>query len=259
MSASSIRRLVSKNLLKFYGLSGHRSGLQVISRRCSTEKENEAVHSEDESEFFENEDDLKKSVLDKALAFVPTHGWSQKAISKGAEELGYPGVAHGMFTRGGVDLALHFCDACNQTLAARMKTDADAVLDAPAARKPVRSVIGDAVQSRLTMIHPYIEQWPQALGLLVMPQHAPESVALLQNLVDDIWFYAGDKSIDVDWYTKRLTLASVYVSTELYMTQDRSPGFADTWQFMESRIDNLSTAGEDFTRCSPMQSYTKYC
>ena len=46
----------------------------------------------------------------------------------------------------------------------------------------------------------------------------------LQELVDDIWFYAGDRSVDFSWYTKRALLACVYKSTEFYMLQDESEG-----------------------------------
>ena len=46
----------------------------------------------------------------------------------------------------------------------------------------------------------------------------------LCELVDDIWYYAGDKSVDSSWYTKRITLAAVYKSTEFFMLQDNSEG-----------------------------------
>ena len=45
-------------------------------------------------------------------------------------------------------------------------------------------------------------------------------------LMDDIWHAAGDRSTDMDWYTKRALLGGVYTATELYMLTDYSPGMA---------------------------------
>ena len=75
-------------------------------------------------------------------------------------------------------------------------------------------------------------------------------------MLDDIWHYAGDRSTDFNWYTKRGILAAVYCSTgrwacacchgyirffptpELYMTQDNSVDFQDTWSFMARRFED---------------------
>ena len=51
-----------------------------------------------------------------------------------------------------------------------------------------------------------------------------DALGNLSELVDDIWFYAGDKSVDSNWYTKRMLLASIYKTTELFMLQDESEG-----------------------------------
>lgn len=65
-------------------------------------------------------------------------------------------------------------------------------------RKPKsQEFIRDAVEIRLRMILPFIETWPQAMAIQAMPQNAPESLRNLSQLVDDIWFYAGDRSVDV--------------------------------------------------------------
>lgn len=40
------------------------------------------------------------------------------------------------------------------------------------------------------------------------PQNAPHALALLSQLVDDVWaLAAGDRSTDMSWYTKRALLA----------------------------------------------------
>ena len=61
----------------------------------------------------------------------------------------------------------------------------------------VNEFVRGAVEFRLRMLVPYLGQWPQAMGLMALPPNVPESLRNLGNLVDDIWYLAGDKSTDV--------------------------------------------------------------
>jgi ubiquinone biosynthesis protein COQ9 len=54
-----------------------------------------------------------------------------------------------------------------------------------------------------------------------------------------MWYAAGDKSTDFNFYTKRATLAGVYSATLLYWLNDRSAGSEATWAFLDRRIDNV--------------------
>lgn len=57
--------------------------------------------------------------------------------------------------------------------------------------------LSNAIKIRLSMIQPYLDQWPQAMALLSKPSNAPQALSNLMTLVDDICFHAGDRSIDV--------------------------------------------------------------
>ena len=55
-----------------------------------------------------------------------------------------------------------------------------------------------------------------------------------------MWHYAGDKSLDYNWYTKRITLLGIYKSTELAMMQDSDKDdFKNTWDFLDRRFEDL--------------------
>ena len=54
----------------------------------------------DDSEFYYAESDIKDGILEAALEYVPTHGWTRAAIVEAAEKYGYPGVAHGRMALG---------------------------------------------------------------------------------------------------------------------------------------------------------------
>ncbi len=56
------------------------------------------------------------------------------------------------------------------------------------------------------------------------PLNAATALKQRAQLVDDIWHAAGDRSSDMDWYTKRALLGAVYMTAELYMLTDFTPG-----------------------------------
>lgn len=97
---------------------------------------------------------------------------------------------------------------------------------------------------RMYSPHRSTATWPQALSLQAHPAALPTSLTQLATIVDDIWRAAGDTSTDSNWYTKRALLAGVYTTTELYMLTDGSPGFADTWESLQRRVDDVVAAGK---------------
>ena len=78
---------------------------------------------------------------------------------------------------------------------------------------------------------------------MAQPSYVPASLSELAKLADEIWFLAGDQSVDTSWYTKRATLSAVYSATEVYMTQDKSVDFKETEQFLDQRLDEVTRLG----------------
>uniref|UniRef100_A0A3B3DTB7 Ubiquinone biosynthesis protein n=1 Tax=Oryzias melastigma TaxID=30732 RepID=A0A3B3DTB7_ORYME len=195
--------------------------------------------SEDQDEEYESEEQLQARILTAALEFVPLHGWSMEAIAAGAESLGLSSASTGMFTNGSGDLVLHFIADCNAKLTEILAEQHNRVQLGQAEKKKTSEFLRDAVETRLRMYVPYMETWPQAMSLLLLPHNIPDSLKHLSNLVDDIWYYAGDRSTDMNWYTKRAVLTGIYNTTELVMVQDSSPDFQDTWAFLDNRIQDV--------------------
>lgn len=75
------------------------------------------------------------------------------------------------------------------------------------------------------------------------PSYIPPSLRELALLSDEIWFLAGDTAVDPSWYTKRGSLSAIYSSTELFMTDDTSPGYVETARFFERRLGELQAVG----------------
>lgn len=69
------------------------------------------------------------------------------------------------------------------------------------------------MRMRLEQNIPHLSRWPQALSLLSSPQSLFGSLNRLGALIDEICARTGDRSTDIDWYTKRMTLTGIYAAT----------------------------------------------
>jgi ubiquinone biosynthesis protein COQ9 len=63
----------------------------------------------------------QEKLLEATLSFVPTSGWTIESISLGAQKLGYPSVAHGLFPNGPADLIDYFLEHCRLQLEKEMQ------------------------------------------------------------------------------------------------------------------------------------------
>ncbi|XP_039504037.1 ubiquinone biosynthesis protein COQ9, mitochondrial [Pimephales promelas] len=195
--------------------------------------------SGEHGEDYETEEQLQVRILTSALEFVPEHGWTVEAIAAGAETLGLSSASTGMFNNGAGDLVLHFVAQCNAQLAETLSEQHNLVQLGQAEPKETAEFLKDAVEMRLRMLVPYIDTWPQAMSILLLPHNSPDSLKHLSTMVDDIWYYAGDRSTDMNWYTRRAALTGIYNTTELVMVQDSSPDFEETWAFLDNRIKDV--------------------
>ena len=154
-----------------------------------------SVRGEDTTED-ESSNGVKNKILEASLAFVEgteSCGWTRKALVRGAESIGYPGVIHGVFSRGGVELINYYYLNCNKRLMDEMQIKTNAVEKA----LDPKFFVCWALQQRLSMNIPFIRSWPQALSIMSLPQNVPTSLANLLTLVDDVCYYTGDRSVDV--------------------------------------------------------------
>ncbi|KAJ2550773.1 Ubiquinone biosynthesis protein coq9, mitochondrial [Coemansia sp. RSA 1933] len=188
-------------------------------------------------------------ILDRALTKVNDLGWTQQAVISAANELGYSSMASGVAENGGIGLVAHFMDrALDET---RIEVD-DQLHEFANTRDKLRFLC----RTRLRMTQPYIRRWPEAAALLA--QNLPMAARYLSDLSSQMWYLADDRSTRIDWYARRSALAGVYLSTELYMCEDKSPGFKGTYEFLDRRFDDMDAAkhvgmkavafGEQFSR-----------
>lgn len=90
----------------------------------------------------------------------------------------------------------------------------------------------------------------QALAHMSLLENIPASLRELHALSDEIWYLAGDTSVDTSWYTKRASLAAIYASLELFTTTDSSDNYAATEEFLDRRLEDVQKAGGAITGLS---------
>lgn len=176
--------------------------------------------------------DPRAAILDAALPHVPFDGWTDTTFRAAIADAGIePALARALCPRGAVDLAL----------AAHARGDAEMrakLADTDLSHMRFRDRIAAAVRFRLEAAGDR-ETVRKGTTLFALPQYAPDGARAIWQTVDAIWTALGDTSEDVNWYTKRATLSGVYSATLLFWLGDDSDGFADTWDFLDRRIDNV--------------------
>ena len=177
----------------------------------------------------------RRRLLEATLPHVPSEGWTLAAMRAGAADLEMVAADVERLFPGGPDEALVLFVA----EADRRMSEALEGLDLHDRR--VRDRIAAAVRLRLEPLAPHREAVRRALVSLALPRNAASGLAGLYRTVDAMWRAADDSATDISFYTKRLLLSGVYLSTLLFWLDDRSEGQAASWSFLERRIDDVMT------------------
>ncbi|WP_245580070.1 COQ9 family protein [Niveispirillum irakense] len=180
----------------------------------------------------------RDAILLGMLPDVAFDGWTLAAMRQGAKLAGFDArEAQAAFPEGPLQVLDHFADwADRQMLADLAATDMAAL--------KVRQRVALAVRTRLEILAPYREALRRATAMLAMPSGLSLGPRLLYRTVDRVWRLAGDTSTDYNFYTKRLLLGGVVTTTTLYWLDDASDDQADSWAFLDRRINDVMTVGK---------------
>ena len=170
------------------------------------------------------------ALLEAVLNHVPFDGWSLDALDAGGRDLGLAdGHARLLYPDGVTDLLGAFSAWADMKMIEDMaRHDLDAM--------GVTARVELGVRARLEALAPHRDAVSRGLGILALPGNGVLAAELTHETVDAIWYAAGDRSHDHNWYTKRATLAAVYSATVLYWLADDTDGFTATWDFLHRRL-----------------------
>ncbi|MDF0600751.1 COQ9 family protein [Psychromarinibacter sp. C21-152] len=180
----------------------------------------------------ETDPDPRSRLLRAAMPHVAFDGWSETTFRAASEDAGlHPEEARAACPRGALDLAVAFHKAGDAEMLRRIAA-------AELGDLRFRDRIAFAVRARIEAIEDR-EAVRRGSAFFSLPQNAPEGARLIWETADAIWTALGDPSDDINWYTKRATLSGVYGATVLFWLGDDSDGFADTWAFLDRRIEDV--------------------
>lgn len=173
----------------------------------------------------------RTALLDAALIHVPFDGWSETTFRAASRDAGVDmALARAVCPRGAVDLALAYHARGDAAMIERLMSDelpqrfSDKI--AVAVRFRIQADCDKEVVRRGTI-------------MFALPVYAADGAKAIWGTADRIWDTLGDISDDVNWYTKRATLAGVYSATVLYWLGDHSADDQATWAFLDRRIADV--------------------
>lgn len=173
---------------------------------------------------------LRPRIVAEMLPDVPFDGWRPETARRALARLGLEPALAGLAFPDPIDMV-----DCWAALTDRKMEAACATPDYAAGR--IRDRIRDAVRARLAATSR--ETAREAALVLARPKNAGRTARIAWRTADAIWHLAGDDSIDMAHYTKRLTLAALYTATVTVFVADDSAGYADTLAFLDRRIDDV--------------------
>lgn len=188
------------------------------------------------------------AILTSALQHVPTSGFTLQSLTLGAKENGYLDISTNLFPKGPYDLVQFYLITQRLALKDRIQFH-DPVGGRGGGVQHQKLGVGQKVRSLIlarlqaNVDAGIVPQWTHALGLMSLAENIPASVKELGLLSDEMWFLAGDTSVDSSWYTKRASLSAVYAATEVFQTRDQSTEFRDTEEFLDRRLEEVRVLG----------------
>lgn len=191
---------------------------------------------------------VENQVLGKAYEeYVPELGFTKEAVENASYAIGLnDNSANALlnFTSSSknleMELILFHLNKCRQELENLSKTETfQNKLKDMTETDRLRYLIN----KRLAMNQPILKFLPSALGHMILPSNLAKSLAELHNLSDDITYYAGDRSTDFKWYSKRFSISGLFIQSELFMLTDTTKDLSDTSKFVDSRLQEIDTAG----------------
>lgn len=191
-------------------------------------------------------EEARIQIIQSSLAQVHQHGWTEDAILEAVTSNKLSLTLIGMASPS--DLITYFMDDCQQQFQSELdKTYLPIWKEQENANVSERLVT--CIKTRLQMVLPYIKsnQWHQgmAMGATSTPSTtAAQLDALVQSISDAIVVGSTNSHHPPLGVVERVAIGALYVSTELHLLADDSPSYQATWDFLESRVQELQVMAQ---------------
>lgn len=203
-------------------------------------------------------DSPQYAVLSHALEVsVPVLGFNERAIVHSMNQLNYPSTMLSVLGASNSPSLLHSSPAVMELVKFHLVQKRLALSqDLSNEDKPC---LEDLFMKRLELNIPIAGHLSQLLSHLSVPGPFTVDTALpeLHRLSDDLIYYSTEKDHhDFAWYSKRLGVSCAFVNSELFMAQDKSPNYEETFQFAKDKLQRTMELGEYYNNTEEWLWYT---
>ncbi|OMJ94114.1 hypothetical protein SteCoe_2745 [Stentor coeruleus] len=185
---------------------------------------------------------VRDQIVNSAKGLVKTLGWHDKVLSLACSQANLSSASgRGLFPNGIVEIAEILMKDWENQLSLDVKLgDLD--------NKTLNEQIFLALKKRLSYEVPYMPLWKDAIYLGALPHNLPITYNRLFSTMNTVWDMIGDNSTGVNWYSKRVLIGQIFISTEMMMIHDGSIGLTQTWNFLHRQLhdqnfDNIQDLG----------------
>jgi ubiquinone biosynthesis protein COQ9 len=170
-------------------------------------------------------DSYREKILERALHYVPEHGWNDECLALATRDLNLPTISHRIVRRGSPELVEYFMEKKRQHVSQTLVTS-------PLHNVPTEDFnehqLRLALEEHFKYIQPYKKHWPEAIAVTLDPLELPYTVKSMYSLVDDLCHIAEIKASRLNWYSERGLLFYLYGTTELFYLTDETEDLAET-------------------------------
>ena len=177
--------------------------------------------------------DARNAILDAALVSAVFDGWTDQMIEASAQSAGLPkGSAALYFPDGVLEVITYWSERMDAAVEPAIQA-----LDHETMK--IRDRITQSVILRLHELDPHIDAARRAQARLSLPDGLATAAKIGWAASDMIWTAIGDKSDDLNYYSKRTILSAVMASTAAVWLNDTSPDKSEARAFLDRRIANV--------------------
>ena len=180
-----------------------------------------------------DQDQTINLLLDKVLPMAADKGWIDPLFHTAAEEADIDfSDAVKACPRLCLDLAIAYFRRGDDLMDEKLR-------ESDISQLRYRYRVAKAIRLRLSVMAEHRVATRKAVALFSQCRSAGVGAGVIWRTTDRIWEGLGDSSEDINWYTKRLILSTVYSASLLYWLGDSSSESENTWGFIDRRIDDV--------------------
>ena len=175
----------------------------------------------------------KQKILSEFLKICPFSGWNDFALKEAIIAAGIEvKFIKLIFKNGAADLADFFIKENDRQMIEQLTA-----LNLDSMR--VRDKIKSALQIRLSLFAPNKTAIKRLINFYSAPKNLRRAFKNIYKTADLIWYQIGDKSTDYNFYSKRIILSKIYISSLKFFLDDSSEDNQKTWLFLDKEIAKI--------------------